>query len=381
MQVPFPYFKVLYNNKNVTKALSDYIVAISYSDKVSGESDEISITVADPDLKFQNGSYPQKGDKITVEIGMSDSFVLKCGTFQIDQVKLSGPPDLVNINGIATGIDAKLKTKKSTAHENKTLRQIVNSIAAANGYQILGDIENIAIGRVSQYRETDLQFLNRLANDYGYAFSVRDNNLIFSSVYELEAKKHILTIDKTDLSSYNFTDNTMQTFKSATVKSHNPAENQIIQSTTEPAPVAEQKPFNPLDFSTFGPPATSNSDTLEIRDKTETQSQAIAKSKAGLHKKNSKSKTFSGSTYGNPLMVSGINFELTGFGELSGIYHITESKHNITKGDGFRTTFEAKRITAVSDNKKLPKKKKEEKKASPDTTAKKPFNPFDHSTY
>lgn len=380
MQIPFPYFKVLFNNRNITASLTEYIDSLSYTDKVSGESDEFEIALMDKDLRFQNGSYPEKGAKITLEMGMSDTAILNCGTFTIDQVELSGPPDKVSIKGIATGIDGKLKTKKSTAHENKTLRQIVNSIAGNNGYTVIGTIENISIGRLTQYRETDLQFLNRLANDYGYAFSVRDKTLVFTSVFELEAKKHILTIDKTDLSNYTFKDNTAQTYKSATVQSHNPNQNKTIKATATAIPATqEQQPFDVFDIATYGPPATANTDTYETREKTENESQAIAKSKAGLHKKNSKSKTFSGSMPGNVLMVSGINFELTGFGELSGIYHITESKHNISRA-GYLTMFEAKRVTPVSNAKKLPKSTSKAKPA-PNVEAKKPFDVFDISTY
>lgn len=45
----------------------------------------------------------------------------------------------------------------------------------------MGSIESIRIDRVTQYAETDVGFLRRLASEYGYAVKVVGDQLIFSS--------------------------------------------------------------------------------------------------------------------------------------------------------------------------------------------------------
>ena len=44
-----PYVKVLYNGKDISADVSEYLSSIVYTDKVDGESDTIEITVDDVD--------------------------------------------------------------------------------------------------------------------------------------------------------------------------------------------------------------------------------------------------------------------------------------------------------------------------------------------
>ena len=230
IKLPSATFQVLYNNKNITADISNHIISLSYTDKVEGESDEIEINLEDTDLMWQNAWYPKKGAKLKVTIEQ-DGHVLNCGSFTIDEIEMSkdrGAGDVVSIRGLAASINHKTRTKRSSAHENKTLREIAISIAANNGLTVVGKIANIVFKRITQYKETDLGFLRRLAGDYGYTFSIRDNIITFTNVYELEARKHVLTLDKTDLLSHKVKDKTTRVYKAAKVKHHNSQDNTDI---------------------------------------------------------------------------------------------------------------------------------------------------------
>ena len=128
--VPVAY-KIIYNNKDITRDISDHILSISYVDKVQGEADEIEITVEDKDGLWQNDWYPEKKD--TLEVFIDDNGLqLPCGKFSIDELKLSssrGDGDVVSISGLAASITKKMRTKKNTAHENKTLKQLAQFVA------------------------------------------------------------------------------------------------------------------------------------------------------------------------------------------------------------------------------------------------------------
>ncbi len=332
-------YKILYNSKDITRDISDHLISLSYVDKVQGESDEIELEVEDKDGLWQNEWYPQKGDTIEVQIIDVDA-VLPCGKFTLDEKKLSsgrGDGDLFQISGVASSITKKLRTKKSSAHENKTLKQLAQFVAQQHGLKIEGTIPNIRFNRITQNRETDLRFLSRIADSYGLIFSVRDDKLVFQEMKEIEGKAHVISLDKTDVISFEFTDKTEDTYKDAKVKYHNPENNELVQSESA---------------------GGDGFDTLEIKERAENSQQAELKASASLRKKNTQVLTGSIVCPGNLFLVSGNNVELTGFGNMSGVYHITESSHELNRSDGYVTSFEVKKVNVVLPAKYKPKRKK-----------------------
>lgn len=330
-----PYFKVLYDGKNITADISKHLLSLSYTDKTEGESDELEIQLEDVDRLWQNEWYPVKGSVIKAEIGMAGSAVLSCGSFMIDEIEFSAPPDIVCIKGLAAGIHSGIRTKKSYAHENKSLSEVIRTVASNAGFQVSGKIDNIRIARVMQHRETSLAFLRRLSLDYGYVFSVRDKTLVFTSIYDLEGRGKVLTLDRTDLISFSFRDKTVDTYKGAKSRYHNTLKNELVSHSE----------------------ADDGGEQLEIRSKAENKQQAEAKAKAALHRANTHEKTGTIVTPGNVLLVAGQNIELTGLGVLSGKYHVTASHHTLDKSMAYGTEAELKRIGTVPESKHKSKKK------------------------
>lgn len=342
-------YKILYNSKDITLDISNYLLSLEYIDKVEGESDELEIEVEDKDGLWQNDWYPQKGDTIEAYIIEADA-VLKCGKFTIDEIKLKSSRtdgDVLMMSGLAASVTKKLRTKRSTPHENKTLKQLAQAVADRHGLTVQGKIPDVRFSRVTQNRETDLSFLNRIALGFGLLFSIRDNTLIFQDKVQLESRQHILSLDKTQVTDYEFTDKTEQTYKDAKIKYHNPEKNEVIE---------------------YNEDGGDGYDTLELRMKAESSQQAELQSKSALHNKNTRTQTCSISAPGNVLLVSGVNVEITGFGKFSCIGHITESKHRISRGDGYTTSFEAKKVNVVDKTKYKPKRKKSNSQPSRNVT-------------
>lgn len=325
-----PYYQVLYNGKNITADISRHLLSLSYSDKTEGESDELQIELEDKDKLWQNEWYPEKGSTLTAELGMKDGLKLDCGTFMIDEIELSGPPDVVSIRALAVGIHGRLKTQKGGRnHEGKTLTEIVRTIASINGFTVQGTIADIRFGRIAQHRETDLQFLSRLAAEYGHTFSIRGKVLVFTKTDELEARSSSLTFDRSELISFSVRDKTAGIYKRAVVKFHNPETNELSE------------------YSENADADTAIDDDLEIKTKAENKQQAEAKAKAALHRANTLMQSGSISVPGNILMIAGNNVDLTGLGLLSGKYHILNSTHNIDKSGGYTVDAEIKRVGLV----------------------------------
>lgn len=330
MKVTEPIFTVTYNGKNITEEISKYMMSITYNDKTAGESDDIDIQLEDVDEKWKNSWYPEKGANLVVTMGS-----IKCGTFQIDEIELSGPPSVVNIKGAATGVKNSLRTKKSDAHENKTLKEIAEKVASKNSLTISGEVPEITINRVTQNKETDLAFLKRVSGEYGIVFSVRGTVITFMSVYALEGRKSSTSIDVSELTNYSIKDKTDAPKSSKSVHA-NAKENSKIEVNQE---------FNDWKGSqNYSAPDTQSQDQSTTYSKTENKKQAEAKAKAVMHLGATNQFTGYLEMERNDLMIAGNNFDLTGLGVLSGKYNIVSSSHKIDRSGGGTTSVEVKRL-------------------------------------
>lgn len=342
--------KVLYNGKNISQEITKYILSLKYNDAAEGASDSIEIVVEDVEGLWKNGWYPEKGAELTVSFGKNNVY-LDCGVFHIDKIQASGPPDTVSINGIGAGLNGEIRTKVSTAHANKTLLQIAETVAKKNGLTVQGNVLPIVIERTTQHNETDLHFLNRISKEYGYLFSVRGKKLVFLSMESLEQLSSKFSLDKNEIISYDLSDDTLKTYSKVAVKYHNP------KTATVSTHVETVKNKDGVPFTYIKSP-----DTLTIHTKAENEQQAKAKGRAAIYRANSLQQEGSISAIGNPYSCAGNNFELTGLGLFSGVYHIMKSAHSIDRGNGWTVDVEIKKVGFVTKE-----KQKTTKKAKPPT--------------
>lgn len=333
MNLPIVDYIILYNTKDISTDISAQVLNIEYTDKIGGKSDTINISLEDTDERWQNSWFPVKGDSIQLIIIQSNQ-KLDCGTFEVDELSCSNSTagDIFSIKGLATGIKKQLRTKKSYAHEDKSIREIANTVASGLGLKLQGNIPDIYLHRSHQFEETDLSFLNRIGTDYGCVFSIRGPNLIFTYYKDLEGRSPSLTLTKQDLISWSLHDTTHKTFKRCRVKHHDPSSKEVIEYIED---------YDNSDTE------EESYDDLEIRTRVENKQQAESKSKYALFKNNTQGVGGDISMPGNLLFVSGNNFQLNGAGKLSGIFHILESTHLINRGGGYVTSGNIKRVKTI----------------------------------
>lgn len=329
MKVRIPKFKLIYEGKDITADMSRFVDDLTYTDNESGESDEITIGLHDIDDLWKGPWFPLKGDKVKLELGYN-SDMIDCGTFTVDEIEFSGPPDRVVISALSAGVKSPLRTKNNKAYEKQTLKQIAEEIAKKYGFQLVAGDGNqksleIKVERVTQNRETDLSFLKRIGLDNGILFSVRDTNIVFTSVYSLEEKKSITSFDKTDLISFNFKDKATKVYKSCVVKYLDPKTGKVVKAETK----ADD---------------TSSEDVLEVRTRVENLQQAENKSKAYLHDANSKQQEGNITIEGNTDVMAGVNVDIYGIGGLSGKFKVKRSTHTFNRGGGYTTSADLQRL-------------------------------------
>jgi phage protein D len=339
-----PIYKITYNGKNISKDVAQYLIHVSYTDTVEGEASEFTITMEDVDANWKNNWYPVKGSTIQASIGDLD-----CGKFIIDEVELSGKPDIIIIKALssisdvpkldvaqteALTIQKKLKTKKSKGYELQTLKQIAQSVAQHNGLTLQGKVPNITIGRVTKKRETDLKFLRRVSYDYGVIFRVMDNKLVFMSMKEIEQRGPQFTLDKTDLLHYRLKDKTQGTYAKCIVK-HNSAKIKAKVFATVTA------------YNQDGVAKTEYSgDTAIVHRRVENQEQASAIANAVLYRKNTETQTGSIQIPGNIFAIAGNNVRLTGLGSAGmGIYHMMKVEHIVDRDGSWVVDCTIKKIS------------------------------------
>ena len=60
--------KILYDNKDISKDLAQYLKSFSYNDVISGQADDLSITLEDRTGLWKNDWLPEKGATLVVSI-------------------------------------------------------------------------------------------------------------------------------------------------------------------------------------------------------------------------------------------------------------------------------------------------------------------------
>lgn len=316
--------------KNVTGDVSPYLSKLTYSDKEEAESDDVSLDFEDTAGKWQSSWCPQQGDTLQVQLISAAGDALDCGLFEVDEIELELPPDMLSVKAIAAAVTQGLRTKNSKAFEKQSLRKIAQYFADKHNLKLVGNtssLQKIEIDRKTQDRQTDLSFLQGLAREYGLIFSIRGNQLVFIDMDELDKQPSVMAIDRAQMNKARFRDKTSEVYASATVKVRNTKANAVSSAKWS------------IKQSTGG-----ELDELTINEKAENDQQAQARAKGALKNQNKDKITGSFTVPGNTKLVAGVNIDLTGIGAFSGKWHIVSSTHSVEPSGGYTTDVSLRKI-------------------------------------
>lgn len=212
MSVPAPRWLITYEGTDVSDELARMTTGVEYIDHLKGKSDELTIEVADVDGRWREGWFPSAGDRLVVRLGYEHEPLLSAGEFQVDEIELDGPPDTVSIRALAAPMSGALRTTQSRAFEATSLREIATLLASELELELVGEVAEIPILRATQAGQTTVAFLRRLAEQYGYAFSIRPPQLIFYELAALELDEPELTLRRQDLLEYRLKSTVQNTY-------------------------------------------------------------------------------------------------------------------------------------------------------------------------
>ncbi|KJJ14334.1 phage late control D protein [Neisseria sp. HMSC06F02] len=175
-----PVAKLSINGKPFNTDVLSRIISISLTDKSGFEADELTVSLSDHDGKL---ALPPKSAEITIALGYIETGIVDKGSYKITEVSWSGAPDTLHITAQSADTSDRFSEAKEKSWHKTSLKEIIESIAAANGYTpIIGKAyQDEKIDHIDQSNESDAAFLSRLAERYDAIATVKHGRLLFVS--------------------------------------------------------------------------------------------------------------------------------------------------------------------------------------------------------
>ena len=175
-----PVAKLSINGKPFNTDALSRIISISLTDKSGFEADELTVSLSDHDGKL---ALPPKSAEITISLGYIETGIVDKGSYKITEVSWSGAPDTLHITAQSADTSDRFSEAKEKSWHKTSLKEIIESIAAANGYTpIIGKAyQDEKIDHIDQSNESDAAFLSRLAERYDAIATVKHGRLLFVS--------------------------------------------------------------------------------------------------------------------------------------------------------------------------------------------------------
>ena len=207
--------QILYEGKNITKYIHNDLLSFTQSDSLN-EFDTLDLSIQNREGLWISSWAPLKGEKLEVKAYLHNWKVtgvveIDVGTFYIDNVSYSGPPDVCNIKALSVDITSNLMdNKKNRVWENVTLEKVASDIAKECNLELIFEVDfKFEYKRVEARLESYFNFLKRLGKEAGILVKLYNNKLILLEETLYEDKEPIMYLSRTDLKSYSFeTDDT-----------------------------------------------------------------------------------------------------------------------------------------------------------------------------
>lgn len=333
---PKPNFAIIYEQKDITNVITPYLLEIGYTDYLSDQSDEITITLEDVNGGWLYDWYPDAGDGVELSLADETGELVGMGRFEISEIEYRYPPSVVVLKALSTGISKSNRTIKPKTYVNTTLADIVRTVAKRLDLSVTGQIRDVSIATATQYQERDVEFLTRLAHAYGHSFKIVDKTLVFYDTQKLGEREAVTVLDKTSVIDVRFSDVIKAVPKEVTATAYNTQSKKTISAT---------KPTSPKRPNRNG--KTAQTDTLKITaPNNATQDEVEAMADAQAHGAEDEQIAGEIELIGNALLVAGQTLLIEDFGKFSGKYLIKQARHQLSD-KGYLTTIEVRMLEYI----------------------------------
>lgn len=324
--------RLFYRSVDISSEIAPMVISINYTDHFHGEADEIDVTVHDEDGRWKGSWFPEHGDVMELYISDDGFTFIPCGRFELDEPNVQGSRggDTMTMRGLAAPITKAMRTENTTAYEEMMLSTVVQETVSRTGLTLEGNIDDLFFKRITQRKETDLEFLKRLAEETGHYFTVRGSRAVFTNYQSVDGRAPPLIIhledkarDNGPLIDYNLSFQSTETYSKGSAQYADPDKKAVTK-----AEMMDDR--------------IMTGDELKIRgERIESEANAMALLKAEMHMANRKHKQGSITMIGNTKALAGSTIGVVGFGRYDDRYVIDASSHALSRS-GYTTSVEMK---------------------------------------
>lgn len=319
------------NGVNIWGDIKEYVTDITFTEVADGETDSFDITMIDRDKHFINDWLIDTGTVLNAQFKLSnwtddtDAFWVDCGTFICDAIKVQGFPLEVTVQSLALPVHG---TKHTQKWEKITIAAIAQDICNRLGCELVYYADNITLKSQQQSRQTDVDFLYKLCNEYGFGMKVYRNRIV---IYSREAQDAADIVDTIDINNtaenFSLSDNEEGTYTGA-------------KCTYKP-----EKSDKEVTYS-----CGTSERVLEANVSASSAKEAELKTKAALYNANIERVKLKFSALGGRQGIyPGTNYYITGLGGYSGKYAIEKVTHTLSGKKTYKVSVEAHAIGLEKD--------------------------------
>lgn len=307
--------------------MAEYNEGFTYEDAASGESDTISITLTNIDLRWANKWMPKKGDKLTAKIiekswdkaGQKKSF--DCGKFCLDDLSFSGPELICTIGGVSVPEgNAFRSTERSKTWKKATLKEVGAEIAKKYHLKLQYTGGTIKLGTIEQSNESDSSFLKKICQDYGMAIKIYSGKIVIYDKGSFEARSPVATLKPADLQDWSYNTTLIGTYTGASITYTSGKDDKEMKCVVG-----------------------SGKRMLNINEKVESLQEAQIKACARVNAENEKAVTMSVTIMANNRIAAGSTVNIKGLYQLSGKYFVDKVTHIISPDGAYTMALELHR--------------------------------------
>ncbi|MDR1510840.1 MAG: hypothetical protein LBS53_14545, partial [Synergistaceae bacterium] len=301
--------KLIYEGADISKDIAPFLLSFEYTDKSSGECDDLQISLEDREGLWRDPWFPEKGSRISATIitenwdKPEENLSLYCGSFEIDEIEISEAPMTVSIKAVSAPRSTNLRDEaKNKNWEGYKLSGIAGDIASNAGLSL----EYLApkdpqYDTRNQSKQSDMAFLMELCRDTGLALKVTDDKIVIFDEEEFESHSATTKITRGDRRILSMSVKTKMagTFKKAQVRYNDTESDETFNVYTEDGIVGSGQ-------------------TLQINQRVKNGAEAEDLAKSKLHEANKNEVTGSFNLVGDLSFAAGVNIEISGYGAFDG---------------------------------------------------------------
>ena len=202
-----PAYRLTHDGQDLTARFQGRLISLTLVDNRGFEADQLDIELDDSDGML---SLPEKGVRLQLALGWEDTGLVDKGSYKVDEIEHSGPPDRLIIRARSADLASDMTTRKEHSFRDKTIGDLVRAIASKNELVavIAAKLADVVIEHLDQTGESDANLLMRLAKDHDAIATVKHGKLLFIKAGEALSASGVplptVTINRASGDTHNF---------------------------------------------------------------------------------------------------------------------------------------------------------------------------------